>query len=350
MAKGALDVRDLFPTKKQQQHVEFLRRRIRSLEGQNERLFYRLEDVRETAREIGAAIVAAKPFPRHRYKERKKSGTPITPFLKLSDWHIGEVVKRDETEGFNKFNHKIAQARIFGIVDSFLRYVEVQRYAYQIPELVVSCEGDFISGDIHRELSVTNEWPVPVQTANAGLLLSEVIARLAPHFDKVRILEVGGDNHGRLTRKPQFKQKAMNNMNFAVYEIVNAHMARHKNVVIERPASAKYLASVAGWKVLIEHGDGFQGWMGIPFYGMERTWGREARKRMRKPKRAFDFWSIGHWHVPGVLWNRVLMNGSLSGTTEFDHLQGREAGPAQVAIFFHPEHGLFNWTAFGSKA
>lgn len=87
------------------------------------------------------------------------------------------------------------------------------------------------------------------------------------------------------------------------------------------------------------------GQAGIPYYGMERDRAREAMKRQHTEK-GFDYISIGHWHVPAIIGGNILVNGSLPGTTEFDHLVGRHASPAQVSFMVHPKFGLFNWVAW----
>jgi hypothetical protein len=90
---------------------------------------------------------------------------------------------------------------------------------------------------------------------------------------------------------------------------------------------------------------------------MERERGREAAKRMQammdterglaeqyQKEIGFDFVSCGHWHVPGVVSGNILINGSLTGTDEFDHGCGRHAPSAQVSFLVHPNHKIFNWT------
>src|SRR6266581_4307027 len=62
----------------------------------------------------------------------------------------------------------------------------------------------------------------------------------------------------------------------------------------------------------------------------------------------FDYMSVGHWHVPGVVSGNILINGSLSGTDEFDHGCGRHAPPAQVSFLVHPKHKIFGWTAWNA--
>lgn len=296
------------------------------------------------AEEIKAAVTAAEPFKREPYKGGGGKGEkPVVLVQDISDLHIGEIVRPEETESFGGYNWKIAQQRMFWIAEKLLGYVALHRLAYKINELHLFLKGDYVSGDIHRELSVTNEFPVPVQTANAGLLLGEFVTRLAPHFEKIVLVEVGADNHGRLTAKPQAKQKAANSFSYLVHAVCNAYLRNHGNLEIVQAEGMKYLHDCKGQSFLIEHGDTVRGWAGVPYYGMERVRAREAVRRMQSEV-GFDYWSIGHFHCPAVISGNILVNGSLSGTSEFDHSQGRHAAPSQVCYLVHPRWGVFNWT------
>ena len=325
--------------------IVHLRTKNDKLQNEIERLLKVLGEKKDTADLVARAVMAAEPFKRFEWKRPPKPGSPIIPVLKLSDWHIGEKINPAETEGFGEFNWYIAQQRVYTLVDDFISWVMTQRTGYPIDECAVFFEGDYISGDIHKELQVTNEFPIPVQTANAGLLMGEAIARIAPHFAKVSVYQVGADNHGRLQPKPQFKQKTQNSMSYLCHVICNSYLAKHTNLNIVTSDGIKYLANVNGKKFLIEHGDTVKAWMGIPYYGLERHRAREATRRMNS-EIGFDYQSIAHWHVPGMVSGNIIINGSLSGTTEFDHGCGRHSGPSQVAFLVHPKHGVFNFTPF----
>jgi hypothetical protein len=82
--------------------------------------------------------------------------------------------------------------------------------------------------------------------------------------------------------------------------------------------------------------------MGIPFYGIERSRAQEATVRMNRPNLHFDYMVLGHFHQSAVLGN-ILMNGSLCGTTAYDHTKSRYSEPSQLAALIHPKHGLFNF-------
>ena len=267
--------------------------------------------------------------------------------LKLSDWQIGEVIKAGETEGFGVFNFTIAEQRVQRLVTSFLAWVDMHRRAgYNLRRLDIFSEGDLISGDIHYELQVTNEFPVPVAVAKAGLLLAQCISQLAPHFERVNVWEINADNHGRLTQKNQAKQGALNNHCYTAHTICNVALAKHTNVHVTMAEGIKLIADVLGKRFLLAHGHHIKGVLGIPYYGFERDRAREAVKRMNAlKKQRFDYISIAHWHVATILGGKIpiLVNGSLPGTTEFDHMQGRYSEPSQVSFMVHPTHGLFNW-------
>jgi hypothetical protein len=157
---------------------------------------------------------------------------------------------------------------------------------------------------------------------------------------------MSADNHGRLSKKYQFKQGAVNNYTYIGHVVCNEILKKCENVKIIMGEGLKLLADVLGKKFLISHGHTIMGQMGIPFYGMERDRAREAVKRAKLLDKMFDYISIGHWHVPSIIGENILVNGSLPGTTELDHGCGRHARPSQVSFMVHPDHGMFNWTAW----
>lgn len=341
-------IEEVLNKKSENEQIVHLRKKNEELERFNDRLRAEIGEGREFAQAIQDALIAADPFPAVPAKQPEKASSPVSAALILSDWHIGERISKDETEGFGEYSYAIAEKRLFEILDAFFRWTDVQRTAYKIDRCAVFGVGDYISGDIHLELIATNEFPVPVQTARAGRLLGEVLRRTAARFKKVDFFGVGADNHGRLTKKKPYKQKAINNMSFLVHAIAQVYTERCKNLDFMVAPGIKYLAQVAGFSFLVEHGDEYRGWMGIPHYGIQRGRHREAEKRMKTGKE-FDYQIIGHFHTPNLLEDKTIINGSLSGTSEFDHGQGRYARPSQVGFFVHPKHGVFNWTPFRVK-
>jgi hypothetical protein len=343
-------VKHVMKEKQESDLIAHLRKAAAKADNDNRRLRIKLGERQEFLESLQAAVAAATPQPPVSYNHIRasKTNTPIVPCLNISDLHIGERILAKETEGFGRFNWHIAQERLHNIVRNFLRWIEINREYYRINECHINCLGDYISGDIHDELKVTNEFPVPVQTAKAGLLLGDIFVQLSARFKVLVINEVGADNHGRLQKKPQAKQKTSNNMSYLVHTIANERASRCRNIHFNIAEGAKILVNINTKKFLMEHGDNIRGWAGFPYYGMGRMRGKEAQRRMNT-RRGFDYWLMAHFHAPAIIESVILVNGSLSGTSEFDHGQGRYAGPAQVAFMVNPKHGMFNWTPFTEK-
>lgn len=339
-----LTARRVVPTSPSEREAH-LRREVQRLNADVTKLLDLRGLLTETAERVAAAVTVATPPALVVRSGKSAHRTPFSAVLQLSDWQIGERISASETSGFGEYNWAIAQRRIAMIVAKFREWIETHRAHFNIPELVVLAEGDFVSGDIHRELSVTNEFPVPVQIARAGLLLGRAVSELSQAFENVRLVEIGGDNHGRYQPKPQFKQKAANNASYLVYTIANQFLAEHANVTPTMPDGFQTRVEIAGKQFLCEHGDNVKAVMGIPYYGMARHKGREAQRRMADHL-YYDYMALGHWHVPAIIEGNILVNGSLCGTTEYDHGFGRHAHPAQVSFLVHPKWGIFDWTAW----
>jgi len=317
-----------------------LRKRVEELKlemGENEAFF---DDVRRELEVVTplSPVVITPP------KESKVSAA-MSAVLVLSDWHIGEYVEPDEIEEFNAFSWAIAQKRVYYLVKQFINWVNVERVTAKIDEVVILVNGDLISGDIHHELQVTNEFPSPVQCVRSGLLLAKAVAELAPHFKEVRVVCTTADNHARLTVKPQYKQAGLNSFGYMTAWIAKERLSSHKNVDFEISAKITTPVEIQGHRYLSSHGNTIRGWAGFPWYGADRKVAREAKARRKMPTKSFDKMIIGHFHVP-LKTMEYIVNGSLSGTTELDHGQGRHAEPCQVAWLQHPKYGEYQFNEF----
>lgn len=273
-----------------------------------------------------------------------KVESPIAMVAHVTDWHIGLVTKASQVEDFGENNFVLAQARLDKFAESLAKWAALHRASYVIDECVVLGTGDWISGDIHDGLTRTNEFPVPVQAVRSGYLLGAFVREMARHFPRVRVEFITKGNHDRLTRKPQAQDGGFNSMGFVVGHIAAQSVSAQKNVTFNIYPESHHVVNVKGQRYLLAHGDGILGTWGIPYYGIERKNAREAMKRMNADVgKHFDQTVIGHFHSAAdhEAW---LIGGSLTGTDENDHTQGRHSRPHQTAWFVHPKHGKFDWT------
>jgi len=327
-----------------------LRRQVEGLKKEVKTLTTDYGDLKGYFRDLDMTALSLKvPRVPRVYKPTKEEvlvSTPCVAVLHWTDWHYGAIQEPDEIEFTNSFSPDILKERIKNLCDDFVRWVSVLREGYTINECVVLDTGDNISGDIHRELSITNAFPTPVQAFQCGVFKGEMLSMLAPHFESLRMEFIVPDNHSRLTNKPQAKQEGLNSHNYVVGHVAKLVSSKQKNIEYNIHLPHTKVVQVAGRKYLITHGHGVQGWMGIPYYGIERKTAREALVRLNGPdENRFHRVIQGHFHAP-LTHPYFWIGGSASGTDAFDHKCGRKSIPIQCAWMVHPIRGEFNRTDF----
>jgi transposase-like protein len=307
-----------------------------------------LEREEETAahiRETIYKIAAYDPDPPKWLVENGKNGFRGMPTLFASDWHYGEVVRKNQVGGVNEFNAEIAKKRIerLGTRTVDLCFNHMGKAATVYPGIVLALGGDMISGDIHEELMATND-RTPVQCVNEVTdQIAALIELFATKFGRVFVPAVPG-NHGRTTRKPRLKGRAFTSYEWNIYCNLEREFKRSKNISFLIPEGADARYSVYGHRYLLTHGDnlGVKGGDGIiGALGPIRRGEIKMRNAESQIGRDFDTMVIGHWHqylpLPGL-----IVNNCLKGFDEYAHLVLRAppSRPSQALWFTHPEHGI----------
>lgn len=267
-----------------------------------------------------------------------------TPWLLLSDLHLDEVVNPAELGGVNAYNRKIAEQRL---QRTFTNTVEVtQRYWSGIAYdgIVVALAGDIYSGDIHEELTTTNEDTMLGSVLYWSDRIASGLSLLADEFGKVHVPVVVG-NHGRRTRKPRAKFRARDNFDWFTGHLL-ARMLRHdKRITFDVSEAADTYVDAYGRSVCVTHGDQARGGSGIggiwpPLMRLD------ARKRARASavNNPYDLLVMGHWHQL-TFGPSFIVNGSLKGYDEYAAVENFSYEPPQQALWLMtPEHGK-TWTA-----
>jgi hypothetical protein len=289
--------------------------------------------------DILEAVPLAEPPKMKFHPSDNQAGSPVVHVAHATDWHIGEVVNPDHIEEFGVANYAEAVRKVGRFAECIVNKTTTARNSQIVDNCHVLGTADWISGGIHEELIRTNEFPEPVQAVKAGFLLGSFLASLAPHFAHVDVDLITAGNHDRLTRKPQSADGGLNSWGYVVCSIAKQYVCAIENIRIKIHSSLSAIVEIAGTRYLITHGDGILGTWGIPFYGIERKKQREAMARMNMPEsKHFDKIVIGHFHS-AVNHEHWMIGGSLTGTTEHDHKQGRHSRPHQTSWLVHPKHG-----------
>jgi len=274
-----------------------------------------------------------------------KKGTRGTPMTIWSDWHYGEVVRPEEVGGVNIFNADVAAERIRMLVDVTVDLCmnHMGRADTKYPGIVVCLGGDMITGDIHDELTATNDRTTHQSVNDLTDLIAAALEHLAAHFGRVFVPCVVG-NHGRSTRKPRMKGRVYTSYEYILYCSLERHFRNDKRVQFYIPGESDAYFKVYDHRFLLTHGDslGVKGGDGIigPLGPITRGVIKIRNSEMQIG-RDIDTVLMGHWHT--LTWgDGYIVNGALKGYDEYARLalRARYTRPSQALWFVHPEQGL----------
>src|ERR1700693_2114253 len=163
-------------------------------------------------------------------------GAPVTMW---TDWHYGEIVDPDQVGGVNKYNSNIATKRAKSLVDITidLSYNHMGKAKTTYPGIVICLGGDMISGNIHEELTNTNDRTNWQAVNDLTDLLASCIDRTAEKFGKVFLACVVG-NHGRGTIKFQMKNRVYTSFDWSIYCNLARHFRKSKHIQFMIPSDA----------------------------------------------------------------------------------------------------------------
>lgn len=276
--------------------------------------------------------------------EARSPGFPMTIW---SDWHWGEVVRRDETGGANSFNRRVAGQRVEALVNRTIALLS--DYAGKnptYPGIWVCLGGDMISGSIHEELRETNWGTVEEQALEVGDAIAGGLLRMADAYGEVYVPCVVG-NHGRKAHRPPAKAKVRENREYGVYKSLQRQFASDTRFHFYVPEETDFYFSVYGHRFLLTHGDslGVKGGDGIIGALGPITRGTiKVSASERQIGRDFDTIIMGHWHqyIPRSEAVAAIVNGTLKGYDEYARLflRARFSKPSQALWLVSPKHGI----------
>lgn len=269
-------------------------------------------------------------------------GSPGVPTLLLSDFHWGEVVNPKEINGVNKFNLEIARARLERTVQKSAKLLKLLDPKMRYPGIVVCLGGDMVTGDIHEELTATNELPTIPTVLDLYEHLVPAIGLLADQFKNVFIPCVSG-NHDRNTKKIFGKLRNHTSFGWMLYQMLAKKFAGDSRITFYIPDGSDAYYKLAGMRFGLTHGDQFRGGDGIigPLGPIFRG-DQKKRARNQAIDLPYDWLMMGHWHQY-IHTNRVGVNGSLKGYDEYAYQNNFGFEPPQQMLFTtHPEIGI-NW-------
>ncbi len=301
--------------------------------------------VRELEADLDQAEIRSQLFTQlagHTYKPpvwltkppKKSSGVVCTI---LSDTHFDEVVKPEEIGYRNEYNREIAVARLENYFQKVILLTKDYITGINYEVCVLFLGGDIFSGDIHEELTQTNEDTMLSSVIFWTEQITAGINLLAEHFKYVHIPCVVG-NHGRRTRKPRAKLRAKDNFDWFLAKTLEQRFIENKKVTFEVATGADLMVDVQDTTYLLTHGDQARGGGGIG-----GIWPPLMRLVARKRNNTdFDYMVLGHFHqlimAPS---SGFLLNGSLKGYDEYAAIENFAYEVPQQALWINvPDKGI----------
>jgi len=315
----------------------------------------REDDTRERLREEIMGLMARSPEPPEWVERPRHGGVRGVPTTLWSDWHVGESVSREVTNGLNEFNLRVAKRRAQTLVDTTveLAYEHMGRAEVTYPGAVVMIGGDMITGNIHPELAYTNDLTNQQQINETTDLLAACIEQMGVKFGKLFIPCVTG-NHPRdqsYSKRIMHKMRNTTSNEWVIYCNLERYFAKSKHIKFFIPGGTDAIFSVVGHRYLLTHGDsngvkggdGIIGALGPIARGALKVHDSEAQIGVD-----IDTLVFGHYHqridIPGV-----IVGNSFIGYNEFGRtgLRAKFTVPSQSLWFTHPHYGITaRWEIF----
>ena len=143
---------------------------------------------------LKSEISNLKPIVLNEYKPTISS-TKVYGIAQFSDWHYGKMV--DNQWNYYDIDTTIRRANV--IVDKIIEKSRV----HNVTDLIVEINGDMIDGIINISARNVEEADVITQITGVSELLAQVINKLLPYYENIKVITTLG-NHGRIFADKKF--------------------------------------------------------------------------------------------------------------------------------------------------
>lgn len=302
----------------------------------------KLEDIRKSVFNLQPDSLRV---PSWQVKVRSEKSHPEIPTLFTSDFQAGEVIRSSELDFPNDYNPDIFRERYQRLIQASVKLLEREDPKMRYPGMVYLRGGDAVSGDIHADLSETQDTVPTEQTQMVAEEEIRGLEELLKVVPKITVYSVPG-NHDRTTFKPRAKRfVALTYDYLAIWAIESYFKAKGETrITFCAPPSGDAYFSIFNTNYLLTHGDRIGSRGGAGFIGSSGTIMRgiyKCRQQYARMGRPVDYVLTGHFHVAMQLPNGIA-NGCLAGFSEYakSELRAEPEPPTQTMWWTHPKWGL----------
>ena len=238
-----------------------------------------------------------------------------TAILQISDVHYGKVVDfRGDDANLNRYNKDIAKRRLTHLFNETEKFLDRN----EIENLVITLQGDIVSGIIHEELKYRVNESMMNELFELSAQISFLINNLPSHIN-VKVLCVSG-NHGRISKRWEAEFKATQNFDY-LFGLMVKNMC--PNIDMEVSESTSKIFNINGKHYIIHHGDftrGGKNLTGAPAFTASRDSSFMSNKYQKMGYQNIEAILIGHFHthfyIPGMN-VKIIGNASVIGPDSF---------------------------------
>lgn len=229
----------------------------------------------------------------------------------ISDVHIGKGVNTPH----NTYNLEVAKYRLEQLATQVINYCEM----HQVGILNIDFLGDLIENNLHISARVEQVCDLMEQVAYASEYLSQFIATLSPHFNKIRLHSVAG-NHDR--NSINYKE-ARESENFI--RIIDTMIELRTGMKFERSnvdTEIETYQLANGYTVALQHGHNVKN---IDNLVKDTSFYLDMD---------IDFCHIGHFHHFKTV-KGTICNGSVCGSDKFaNKLRYNDKASQVLAVYY----------------
>ncbi len=297
-------------------------------------IFQALADRLETS------IVQIVPLPKVRSKLSKTPKNAITEHcvMHLSDGHHDQVVRPHECGGLENYDFSVSSCRAERYVDTVIKWTQqTMKPHFCFTDLWILAYGDHTSGEIHGHVNRSYFKNQFDNTIAIGKLHALMFRDLAPYFERVHVVYVPG-NHGRRSIKKDY-HGAHDNWDYLVGRIAELYCKDMDNVDFLIPDAFSATLDINGIGFHIFHGDDITGYLGIPYYGLQRKQQNLRAVGSMQKGPTVRYFCCGHFHKPatiGDLNGELIVNGPWVGSDSY--VFNRFAGYTEPSQWLHGVH------------
>lgn len=321
-----------------------IEREFKVLKAKYQQTLERVSAVDRLVEKAQDLIVSYQPMPLLKRKVLPaKKGSPESAVLMLSDSHVGQVVKGNQTLGFGDYNFQRFAERLKYIEDRVVSIL-ANNINTKIDELVIFMLGDMLHGNLAHSKEITRGMTLFDQWHAASHCYSQFLLHISQHVEKIRIYSAVG-NHSRFgNQKKMPTEQRYSNFDHFLYAMVKQMVSRQSNIYFNLDNQPFCYVDIKGSKFLGMHGDHLRGGdkqMGVPIHSIARQLSGMTQLYESRGLEAPHYWLMGDKHrkidLPTVK-GEWMVNGSFVGDDNFSLTLATSSDPMQRFFGVHPKY------------